>query len=161
MASLWCMTSPTRYSWAHLPLLCFLSLRSLTLASFYSSHPLPDVAWKGDWTRPHFTKRETAETDPQRPCRRVLTEPGLAPPRQTCHLILDHLGTCVLRELSQLLGCCAGPMASRVKILEKPMASFRQGSEGPALWAQCGQRSGSPVPVVAAGGVCLWQQYVN
>lgn len=49
MASLWCTTSLTRYSWAHLPQLCFLSLRSLTLASFYPSHPL-FLMWHGKKT---------------------------------------------------------------------------------------------------------------
>lgn len=39
MASLWCMTSPTRYS-AYLPQLCLLGLRSLARAAFCPSHPL-------------------------------------------------------------------------------------------------------------------------
>lgn len=49
MASLWCMTSPTRYSGAYLPQLCLLGLRSLAPASCHSSRPL-FLMWLGKET---------------------------------------------------------------------------------------------------------------
>lgn len=97
MASSWCMTSPTRYPWAHHPLLCLLSLKSLAFASFYRAHPLlPEAAWEVDCFQIHFTRMEpAAETDPP---QALLQGFGRTRPCLLIKLaiVLGLPGTCVL-----------------------------------------------------------------